>query len=662
MRGIKRFTRIVIPLLAAVFLLILAISLYSSWSYGIPWFDYLQYSGSLTQEERQFLESHTLRLASDITAPPISYFDEAKGTYDGLIVDYMNALSIELETPIEISMYPFFDLVEALRSGTVDAVDMFPSASRAAEFDLTFPMYRLKTLLIYPAHIDGSFRSNLSGKKIVVPKGDLANEFVMDLYVGTDLEPPELITVSSTLAVFEALLSGEAEIGIGDEAVIYSFWKNFDEQSGGVYRLETLYEKDVVFGIRKGNPLLLSVLNKGILQLKRKEILDKAQQKWFGLSQSIKGERSTAHLIVGGLIGIISVVMMSYFWNYSLKKQVEATTEDLLNMQGNLRQIMDHLGTALIICDQEGVIVESNTTANRLLQIPKESYIGTHYKNFEILHQLIDPAWQEQEAPRKVALGREKYSVTRRPFVQEQQQMSLFIIEDIGERELLEERLRQESKMVAIGQLSAGFAHEIRNPLGIIRNGLFLLKKKEQSSVTDLMEESMSRINALISHMLDISKVNRDDERSTHVKELIDSLLQLYENPIKALGINVAFTCDAGGEWPFYIESLKTIFLNLIDNSIDALAETNREREMTITCASDEREFRFTICDNGVGIAEELLEYIFHPFYTSKSESAGTGLGLYVAYNEAKNLGGNLRVESVEGEGACFTLQIEKRK
>lgn len=68
------------------------------------------------------------------------------------------------------------------------------------------------------------------------------------------------------------------------------------------------------------------------------------------------------------------------------------------------------------------------------------------------------------------------------------------------------------------------------------------------------------------------------------------------------------------------------------------------------------------IHDNGVGIPADSIEYIFHPFYTSKPENSGTGLGLYVAYNEAKNLGGDLRVESVDGEGTRFILKIEKRQ
>ncbi|MDI9472692.1 MAG: transporter substrate-binding domain-containing protein [Tissierellia bacterium] len=658
----KNFRKIFISLLIFSFFLLIAVTVFASWSNGISWYDYLRYSGSLSAEERRYLEDHPIRLASDITAPPISYFDEEKGSYDGLIVDYMNALSIELESSIEISMYPFYDLVEALRAGKVDAVDMFPSASRAAEFDLTLPMYKLKTLLIYPSGIEGSFRTNLAGKKIVVPKGDLANEFVAGLYAGTDLDPPELITVNSTHAVFETLLEGGAQIGIGDEAVIYSFWKEFDEVSGGKYRLETLYEKDVVFGIKKGNPLLLSILNKGILQLKRKEILDKAQQKWFGLSQSIQGEKPPVDLIVAGVIGIIIISIASYLWNYSLKQRVEETTADLLSMQSNLRQIMDHLGTALIICDEDGLIVESNTTTSRLLDQPKAVYLGAHYRSFEPLRALLSSAWEEEESTGKVEHRGKKFSVTKRLFFQEQQWRNLFIIEDIGERELLEERLRQESKMIAIGQLSAGFAHEIRNPLGIIRNGLFLLKKKEQGSIIDLMEESMNRINSLISHMLDISRVNHDEMRSTDVVDLIDSLLLLYESPIKSLGIEVDFHCSQIRQWPFYVESLKTIFLNLLDNSIDALEKVDRKRILKINCASDERGYSFMIHDNGVGIPADSIEYIFHPFYTSKPENSGTGLGLYVAYNEAKNLGGDLRVESVDGEGTRFILKIEKRQ
>lgn len=105
--------------------------------FGTNLITYLKYSSKVTKEERDYLSNHrAIKLASDITAPPISYYDEDKQEYAGLIVDYANYLSLETETPIDITMYKFYDLVENLRDKKIDACDMFSSEARADEFDL----------------------------------------------------------------------------------------------------------------------------------------------------------------------------------------------------------------------------------------------------------------------------------------------------------------------------------------------------------------------------------------------------------------------------------------------------------------------------------------------------------------------------------------------
>ena len=104
--------------------------------YGINLITYLKYSSPITKKEKEYLKLHSpIRLGTDITSPPISYYDNEAKEYSGLIVDYVNFLSIETETTITIDMYTFYNLVEALRSKKIDVCDMFPSENRAKEFN-----------------------------------------------------------------------------------------------------------------------------------------------------------------------------------------------------------------------------------------------------------------------------------------------------------------------------------------------------------------------------------------------------------------------------------------------------------------------------------------------------------------------------------------------
>lgn len=657
----ERIKRMIGVSLLFLLLLILASSLYLSWKYDVRWIDFVRYNGDLTREERDYLNGKTLRLGSDSTAPPISSYNEEKGQYEGLIVDYMHALSIEIETPIRIQMYPFYDLVEALRKGEIDTCDVFPSASRAKEFLFSLPIYRLKTLLIYPSEeFSGDYTHNLAGKKVVLPKGDLAGEYLESLYQERFSETmPEFISVDSTQEVLAYLEEGRADVGISDEAVLYSFWQGFLTRTQGAYVLETLYEKDVVFAFNKKDDLLQSIVNKGIFQLKKKDILAKAQQKWFGLSQSIEGERSYFQLVFAVLMLILSLIFLFYLWNQSLKRRVEEKTKELQTMHSSLRRILDHLGTGLAITDQQGTLVESNATLMGMLE-EEGDILGKPLSSVALLRDLLEQKSKQKGKDTLERRGR-IYRLVKSDYSQDQEARILYSIADVSEQELVEKQLRQETKMVAIGQLSAGLAHEIRNPLGVIRNGLFILRKKEQMphSLMSMMEEAVDRVNALISTMLDMAKVNRDEESITNIHELVQGVLSLYEARIRQQDILVEIEEEGDPLWPVYIESMKTILLNLVDNALDSLCETPGTRRLKISWRAQEN-YWLCVEDSGIGISEEEREWIFNPFYTTKSDQKGTGLGLYMVYNEAQSLGGSIELVSSQ-EGSRFILQIDRR-
>ena len=239
--------------------------------YGINLITYLKYSSPITKKEKEYLKLHSpIRLGTDITSPPISYYDNEAKEYSGLIVDYVNFLSIETETTITIDMYTFYNLVEALRSKKIDVCDMFPSENRAKEFNFSIPIYRLKTVII-------SLKGNnpilnlidLSEKKVAIPKGDLAAEYIDNALKKEDKKSANFIFVDDTKTVLELLKNGDVEAAVGDEVVISTYWKEYDVYETKKYDITLLYEKDVVLAVNKNSDTLLSILNKGILQMKK---------------------------------------------------------------------------------------------------------------------------------------------------------------------------------------------------------------------------------------------------------------------------------------------------------------------------------------------------------------------------------------------------------
>ena len=223
--------------------------------------------------------------------------------------------------------------------------------------------------------------------------------------------------------------------------------------------------------------------------------------------------------------------------------------------------------------------------------------------------------------------------------------------------------------MIAVGELSAGLAHEIRNPLGLIKSYIYVIRKKLSDSVglhaVQVIDDSVDRINNLIENLLGFSRLSREKTEVVNVEELIWSMVMLEHKRMEKSGIDIHVDMDlpAGSELPVNGDVLKLTIVNLFNNSIDALADIPREKkEIRIGVREREERLMIDFADNGSGISRENLEAVFNPFFTTKE--TGTGLGLYILNSEIQGIHGTITAESTEGEGTCFhvTLPIEREE
>lgn len=266
-----------------------------------------------------------------------------------------------METPINIRMYTFYELVENLRDKKIDACDMFFSEARSDEFNLSIPIYRLKTFVISSKSKFASLKpSNLGGKTLAIPKGDLAEDYISELLIKHHSKSAEFVHVDNTKMALELLQKGKVDAAIGDEVVVSNYWKEFDVYETQKYNVELLYEKDVVLAVNKEDKQLLSVLNKGILQSKKTNIVSKVQQKWFGISESIRGEEIQNNAVLSLALIVMLIALSLYVWNFLLKKTVKEKTREISNAKENVSLILNNLNTALLIVDIDAQIIEYN--------------------------------------------------------------------------------------------------------------------------------------------------------------------------------------------------------------------------------------------------------------------------------------------------------------
>ncbi len=222
-----------------------------------------------------------------------------------------------------------------------------------------------------------------------------------------------------------------------------------------------------------------------------------------------------------------------------------------------------------------------------------------------------------------------------------------------------EEQLRRADRLSALGELSAGMAHEIRNPLGSIKGAVEILKDDytpddaKYEFVQILLKET-DRLNSIVQEFLGFARPKQPEFLPTDLNEAIESVLILTAQEARNAGVKVDKRLDpAIGRRSLDAGLLKQAFLNLILNAIQAMPGGGVLR-VESGLRGNAAEVRIT--DTGVGISEENRKKLFSPFFTTKKN--GTGLGLAVTYRIIENHRGTIDVVSEPGRGTTFTVKI----
>ena len=259
-------------------------------------------------------------------------------------------------------------------------------------------------------------------------------------------------------------------------------------------------------------------------------------------------------------------------------------------------------------------------------------------------------------------------------------------------------QLIQSEKMASLGELTAGIAHEIQNPLNFVNNfsevtNELIVELKEEiengnyeevKALAKNIEENQLRINyhgkradAIVKGMLQHSRTNSGQKSPVDVNALVDEFLRLAYHGFRAK--DKAFNATLKSDYDKAIEVINVIpqdlgrvILNLINNALYAVNEkrkqTKGEYEPIVTVTTRKTNFKETlgnitkleivVKDNGIGIPQQILEKIYQPFFTTKPAGQGTGLGLSLSYDIIKAHGGELKVETLENEGSKFLISL----
>lgn len=246
---------------------------------------------------------------------------------------------------------------------------------------------------------------------------------------------------------------------------------------------------------------------------------------------------------------------------------------------------------------------------------------------------------------------------------------------DVTERVKSEAQLIQASKMATLGEMSAGVAHELNQPLSVIKTSAsFIAKKIDRSEpvdpdiLRDLAEEmdsQVDRASLIINHLRQFGRKTDIRKMNVQLNDCIRGTFTVLGRQLEVHGVKVELHLDEELP-PIRGDSnrLEQVFLNLIMNARDAMDEKEAlagkgvEKVLEISSFRENDEVVVTMSDTGLGMSEEVKEKIFEPFFTTKPVGKGTGLGLSISFGIVRDYDGNIDMESVEGQGTTFRIRF----
>ena len=357
---------------------------------------------------------------------------------------------------------------------------------------------------------------------------------------------------------------------------------------------------------------------------------------------------------------------------------LNASHWELLRSRNTLRAIFDNIPAAFYIIDRQYRLIAINRSrANRAGKAPPD-LVGK--RCYQVLFERQTPcagcqvmkifdAGQGTTRTERRRAGLDEtteWEISTYPILDEDEYIvqAILLEQDVTDRRRLEAMMAQSEKLAAVGQLAAGVAHEINNPLTAILANAQILQRRlpaddELQESVDLISRAGERASQVVRNLLDFARKEEYRLVLADVNETIHRAIELVRHELTKRAITLDFESDP--DLPRLMASrdhLSGVWLNLLLNAIDAI---DHDGTIRVSTRYSTDKLYVIIADSGAGIAPERINRIFEPFYTTKAPGRGTGLGLSVCHRVVRQHGGTIQVTSEEGVGSEFTVELPIR-
>jgi PAS domain S-box-containing protein len=604
--------------------------------------------------------------------PPFAFWDPGLKVYRGFCVDLARMAGKLMKSDMKFQALDESSLIQALLDGQIDIVGC-TLVKPVPESDYKLIDTGIKVerhLFVHKTCLTVTCMKDTPGHRLVIEK-----ERFLDSRESL-LPGISILEAGSGEEALRVLDAGAADIYIspGTLSTLYLIQKNGFQnikEVGMPVEISPLY-----FAVRKDRVDLLSDLSVALGKIVEGESYQLISKKWLGRGVEVNVWIKYIQYILLALAGLAAVLLGFATWNFMLKRKVQKITKELTHSEQRYRELIESSPEMIQIIYGDGSLMLTNDLALKLLEYKETDMVGKKLTDFVVPEQkeemqgfvtsLFQNGYGEKEFTFRAGDGTQipvemiatTISGTSQPNV-----LASCFSRDIRARKRLEEGLIRSERLAIMGQVSAGLAHEINNPLSIVLGHAQEMLGEPAGGESlrqglDIIVKNTLRAGRIVNDLLSFTRQGPPLKSRLNLIDLMEDSLLFVHSKLKAKKITVRKEIAPDEVSVYGDESqLMQVLVNLLLNSIQALNEggliTVRAK---VQNSGPKQEALLEVEDNGPGIEPSEIKKIFDPFYTTKE--AGFGLGLFISSTIVERHHGSIWAESKEGCGTTMKVVL----
>ncbi|NVJ53029.1 MAG: transporter substrate-binding domain-containing protein [Campylobacteraceae bacterium] len=623
---------------------------------------------SFTDEELSFIKANPIIKYSEVDWKPLSIIEDNK--MKGIMGEYLDFVA--KRTGLNFEFVPsksWPHVLQQFKEGKIDLVPGVGSSPQERELGLSSIRYAKYPLVIITddryTYLDNLF--DLKDAVVAVPKSYTSYNLIVKNYPNIKL----LVTEDIPEALI-AVENGKADAFVGHIATslyhISELHLNNLKVAG-----TTGFDIEHHYLIQKDMPLLLSIVNKAFNSITLEERKD-INANWI---QTTVVEEKTDYKLVFLVFFIFIIIIAVFIYRQNILKKYNQRLKDSYS---DMQSIMNSTMEAILITENRKCIEVNDSAVKLFGYSSKEEMIGQDLLNFisknnrnlvkkKIKSTVKDPYELEILTENRTNIKALGKGVNLRLSGKDVRISSIIDITDIKNKEKL---LIEQSKMAALGEMIGHIAHQWRQPLSVITVITTSWEVYDELGIFDkekVLEEGkliLSNAKYLSQTIDDFRHFIKGENSSSefNIKDLVDNLIRLLSPSIHNEQITLVLENNIDRQLLGGQNNILQALINVVNNSIDALRQKQEDKLIVLEVKENKnKRIQIIIKDNGGGISEKIINKVFEPYFTTKHQSQGTGLGLYMTYSILEKANASIEAKNCkfihnqkEYKGVMFTI------